>query len=116
MVVLHLPADNRRGAARWLWPPKAGQRERQPNENVKQKPLHLFHKAVDRLHQLSDLFLPIPMPNGLAHTAIDVPVHHLQRHLIEGLARRRQLLNDVDAIAARFNHPADSPDLALNAP
>ena len=80
------------------------------------KRLFSFDEPVDRLHELVDLPGAFAFADRFAHTRVDVAAHDLQGHLVKRSPRGRELLDDVNAVAALLDHPADPPDLALDAP
>ena len=52
---------------------------------------------------------------GTDHAGLGVPVEQAERHLVERGLRRRDLREDVDAVAVVLDHPFDPADLAFDA-
>ena len=70
---------------------------------------------MDGVHQLFDFLRAVFVADGIADTTINVSSHDLQRHLIERAPGGGHLLQDVDAVAPRFDHALDAFDLAFHA-
>lgn len=73
-----------------------------------------FHESMEGLHELSNLFPALAFSNRVADAAVDMLSHNSQSHLIEGPPGRRQLLDDVDAVALGFDHATNPADLAFD--
>src|SRR5680860_270191 len=73
-----------------------------------------LHQSLDRGRGLTDHVLA---PLGLLrHAVADVVVEKADGDLLEGVAGRGNLRQDVDAVLVFFDHPLDAPRLAFDPP
>ena len=73
----------------------------------------MAEEPPDRAHQLGRALLLHAGP-GADHAVLGMVLEQAQGDLVEGGLDRRDLGDDVDAVALLFDHPPDPADLALD--
>ena len=72
-------------------------------------------RAPDDVHDLLGVGVGVTGLDGVSQAAGDVVLHDQQRDGVDRGPQRGRLLEDVDAVLVALDHPADAPDLALDA-
>src|SRR4030067_865555 len=74
------------------------------------------HAAADNLHEFPDHGFAVLVLDGIHHAAPHMVLEQEERDFARGGGERRELLDDVRAVAVLFDHPLDAPGLALYLP